>query len=215
MYEREPATHPATLAPVVEINEQLIEWLRAAALIQSAHSHCASGLAAPAPSLPGRLRLQVLLREDWTLLHEAALRRLAECPCLLLDAGLAAPLHWQHLPLDGVRDAPPSEGYFGCQVGAAMLRRTLVFAWHLSRASRVSARVVLGMSAAVAERLAATRLRDLEAVAERNPVWMVPRWERSPRIWRQMIAIAIGGNESALRLMRLRTLQLLAAGLEP
>jgi uncharacterized protein YjeT (DUF2065 family) len=40
---------------------------------------------------------------------------------------------------------------------------------------------------------------------------MTPRWEAQPLIWRQMIQAAIGGSDAALRRVRLRGLQLMAA----
>jgi hypothetical protein len=72
--------------------------------------------------------------------------------------------------------------------------------------------VILGMSALSAERIGASRLADLEALAELAPGWIVPRWEQQPNVWRQLIAAACRGQPLLLRQAQLRGLQLLARG---
>ena len=154
----------ALLAPVAEINQQMLACLRQMALDDA----------------PGAPRLVTLLRADWRRLDASAQRRLAACPYLLLDAGFAQPQRWECAPCPGVMDAGSQCGYFSGRDGVALVRRTLVLAWHLARANRVTGRVILGMSALSAERIGAARLADLEALAELGPGWIVPRWEAQP-----------------------------------
>ncbi|MFI4867956.1 MAG: hypothetical protein ACHQDD_01215 [Steroidobacterales bacterium] len=189
----------ALLAPVAEINEQMLECLRRMAVDD-----------APAESGGGAPRLVTLLREDWRRLDANAQRRLSACPCLLLDAGFAQSQRWDAVACPGVMDAGVRGGYFSGRSGVALVRRTLVFAWHLARSNRVAARVILGMNARSAERIAASRLADLEAVAELAPGWIVPRWERQPNVWRQLLGAACRGQPLMLRQAQLRGLQLLA-----
>jgi hypothetical protein len=185
---------PALLAPVAEINELMLGILRDAAAASSAP------------------RLVTGLRELWCALDGTAQQRFARCPFLLLDAGFAAPERWERAGLEGgVMDGSSPHGYFASPSGVALLRRTLVFAWHLARANRLTARVLLGMSPECAERIAASPLKHLEALAEMSPVWIAPRWETQPAIWRQMIQAALDGQEAGLRRVQLRGLQLLAA----
>jgi len=191
----------ALLAPVAEINEQMLECLRSMAL-QDAPASAASSAAAP--------RLVALLREDWRRLDAKAQRRLSACPCLLLDAGFAQPQRWDAPACPGVMEPAVRGGYFSGRSGVVLVRRTLVFAWHLARCNRVGARVILGMSALSAERIAASRLADLEALAELAPGWIVPRWERQPNVWRQLLGAACRGQPLMLRQAQLRALQLLA-----
>ncbi len=188
----------ALLDPVAEINEQMLECLR----------RMAADDAAPPES--GAPRLVTLLREDWRRVDAKAQRRLSACPCLLLDAGFAQPQRWQALACPGVMEAGVRGGYFSGRGGVALVRRTLVFAWHLARSNRLGARLILGMSAPAAERVAASRLADLEAVAELAPDWIVPRWERQPNVWRQLLGAACRGQPLLLRQAQLRGLQLLA-----
>jgi len=184
----------ALLAPVAEINEQLLERLRLMAHEQ-------------APQPP---RLVELLREDWRRLDAKAQRRLSGCPYLLLDAGFAQPQRWEWIASAGVMEAAARGGYFAGAGGVALVRRTLVLAWHLARSNRVTARVILGLSALSAERIAASRLADLEALAEVTPGWIVPRWEQQPNVWRQLLAAGCRAQPQALRQAQLRGLQLLA-----
>lgn len=184
----------ALLGPVAEINEQMLECLRLMAVDD-------------APDAP---RLVTLLREDWRRLDVKAQRRLSACPYLLLDAGFAQPQRWDWMASARVMDATPRCAYFAGQGGVALVRRTLVFAWHLARSNRVTARVMLGMNTLSAERIAACRLADLEALAELSPGWITPRWEQQPNVWRQLIAAGCRGQALLLRQAQLRGLQLLA-----
>src|ERR1039458_6904589 len=184
----------ALLGPVTEINQQMLECLRVMALAE----------------VPEPPRLVLALRADWRRLSAAALPRLAACPYLLLDAGFAHAQRWEPLTSAAVMEPPARGGYFAGRDGIGLVRRTLVLAWHLARANRVSARVILGMNARSAERIAASRLADLEALAERAPGWIVPRWEQQPIVWRQLLAAGYPGQPQQLRQAQLRGLQLLA-----
>jgi hypothetical protein len=186
----------ALLGPVAEINEQMLECLRLMAL------EAAAGSGAP--------RLVALLSEDWRRLDAKAQRRLSACPYLMLDAGFAQPQRWDWLISAQVMDATVRPSYFRGRGGVALVRRTLLLAWHLARSNRVTARVILGMSALSAERIAHARLADLEALAERAPGWILPRWEAQPNVWRQLIGAACRGQPLLLRQAQLRGLQLLA-----
>jgi hypothetical protein len=184
----------ALLAPVADINLQMLECLR----------HMALEDVSEAP------RLVSLLRADWRRMDASAQRRVAACPYLLLDAGFAQPQRWERDPCPGVMDAASHRGYFNGRDGVALVRRTLVLAWHLSRANRVTGRVILGMSAQSAERIASARLADLETLAEQAPGWIVPRWEAQPSVWRQLIDAGCRAQPLLLRQAQLRGLQLLA-----
>jgi hypothetical protein len=198
----------ALLGPVAEINEQMLECLRLMALESAAVAATAAtdasdaGIAAP--------RLVTLLSKDWRALDAKAQRRLSACPYLLLDAGFAQPQRWKWLVSAQVMDATVRCSYFSGRGGVALVRRTLLLAWHLARSNRVTARVILGMSALTAERIANARLADLEALAELAPGWIVPRWEAQPNVWRQLIGAACRGQPLVLRQAQLRGLQLLA-----
>jgi hypothetical protein len=180
----------ALLAPVTAINRALLELL-----------------CEPAP--PRRTGLTQLCCG----LEPDARTRLARCPYVLLDAGFGAPERWppSGRPPGAVREAGDGDGYFRSRQGIALVRRTLVLAWHLARANPFGARILLGMAAACAPCIAASRLEDLEELAELCPAWVAPRWEAQPHIWRQLVHAARSGQVSQLRQAQLRGLQLLAA----
>jgi hypothetical protein len=193
------AWDPALLAPVAEINQQMLEYLRGMAEKDSAQSMTQT------PKLVSELR------EHWRALDVRSLRRLSGCPYLLLDGAFAQAARWQTVLGSGVMDAPLRAGYFTGSAGAALIRRTLLLAWHLARSNRLMASVVLGMNAASAERIALTRLQDLETLAELAPAWIAPRWAQQPIVWQQMIRAACAEEPLALRLVQWRGVQLLAS----
>jgi hypothetical protein len=112
-----------------------------------------------------------------------------------------------------VNDLPLShtEPVFVGQGAGDFIRRVLMFGWHLSRANRQLARVVLGMSPGVAMRIAALRLQDLDWLALHRPGWVRPRWEMQPRIWRHLLLAARDPDRGHLTQVSLRGLQLMAA----
>ena len=183
----------AALGPVREINEQVVALLCEAA---------AGGAGGP---------LAALVRREFLPAAAEARRRLADGPYLLLDAGFARPERW--LAAASVRErpavmtlAPPA---FDC--GVRLARRTLLLGWHLARCNRLAARVALGMTAACAERIAALRLEELEAIAETEPGWVRLRWEERVELWCPLLqAAALEGRERLVGL-QMRGLQLLAA----
>jgi hypothetical protein len=190
----------ALLAPVAEINEHMLALLKEMA-------------AAPRPAGERATpRLLSVLREHWRRLDLKAQRQLACCPYLLLDAGFSQPERWQRRLADGVMDAAARGGYFYGYNGTALVRRMLLLAWHLARSNRLMASVTLGLTSAVADTIAAARLKDLEAIAESAPGWIVPRWEQQPIVWQQLLTAACRGQALALRQAQLRGLQLLAGG---
>jgi hypothetical protein len=203
----------ALLAPVAEINQQMLACLRQMALDDAPEQRPEQRPEHGPEHAPDAPRLVTLLRADWRRLDASAQRRVAACPYLLLDAGFAQPERWERwerTPCPRVMDASSPRGYFSGRDGVALVRRTLVLAWHLARANRVTGRVILGMSALSAERIAAARLADLEALAELGPDWIVPRWEAQPSVWRQLIDAGCRGQPLVLRQAQLRGLQLLA-----
>jgi hypothetical protein len=202
------------LAAVTELNELLLEVLRAAARADEPLRDGA--VAGGTPPSAVRPRLIGGLRDLWQALDAAAQQRCAACPYLLLDAGFSEPARWDGGALSGgVRDADAPNAYFSGPSGVVLLRRALVLAWHLARSNRLTARVVLGMSLECAERIGGRALRELEALAESRPLWILPRWEAETKVWRQMIQAALDGRETALRRVQLRGLQLLAAAGAP
>lgn len=184
------------LESLADVNEQCLQLLREQAV--------ASGPERAAPPLHA-------LRELWLALDEAAVRRAATCPYLLLDAGFGDARRWawgwSHRIHDGDRAAEP---FFTVPATCGVLRLVLTFAWHLTRSRRAAARLLLGMSVECAQQLGTCTLRQLWEVAERHPEWLQPRWPGRLHVWRELLLAAVADDPEALERSRVRGLQLLA-----
>ncbi len=187
-----------SLDSVVEINHQCLDYLAAMAV---AGSPCCPALFAGQGSawfeMPNSMRL-----------------RLAASPYLLADAAFDDESRWRCLAPRMVQDVPAQfvEPVFVGADAGDFIRRVLVFGWHLARANRQLARVVLGMAPACADRIAALRLQDLDWLAQHRPGWVRPRWERQPRIWQHLLLAARAPDGELLTQVSLRGLQLMATG---
>jgi hypothetical protein len=132
-----------------------------------------------------------------------------------VDAGFSDMARWRCLESRMVHDLPGplTEPVFVGAGASDFIRRVLMLGWHLARADREFARVVLGMSTACAERIAQLRLQDLDWLALQRPGWVRPRWERQPQVWRHLLIAARDPGSGALTQVSLRGLQLMAAGM--
>ena len=186
-----------SMEAVAEINAQCLDFLYALA-------------AEPARQLPEMFNGQLAA---WRELSTAARAQLAASPYLLADAGFDDESRWSLPARRMVQDLPAvsAEPVFTGPGSEAFVRAVLVFGWHLARANRQLARVVLGMTPACATRIAALRLRDLDWVVQHHPEWVRPRWERQPRVWRHLLGAVREPDTQLLTQVSLRGLQLLAA----
>jgi hypothetical protein len=150
----------------------------------------------------------------WAKLDRAGLNRLAASPYLFADAGFDDELRWRCLDLRMVQDQPahqPDPAFTGPE-SADLIRRVLQFGWYLARANRQLARVALGMTPVCAERLCQLHLHDMDRLAQCRPGWVRPRWERSPRVWQNLLSAAQDPDGERMACASLRGLQLMAAG---
>ncbi|HTP39684.1 MAG TPA: hypothetical protein VMI92_08940 [Steroidobacteraceae bacterium] len=192
------AWDPAILGNVFEINEQLLRYLAQLALDEGRREHWP---------------LLAQLQEQWQGLGEEGRQRLASCPYLLIDGGFADTQHWPAPTAPQVSDAPaPAPRLFGAEA-VPLIRRMLLLAWHMARANRIAARVLLGMSGECADRLASYKLHELELLAELRPDWIKPRWSERLCVWRQLLLAARTEEPAELRRAQLRGVQLLASQL--
>jgi len=190
-----------SMEAVAEINAQCLEFLCALAI-------------EPSRRLPEMFSGQ---REAWRELSPKARAQLAASPYLLVDAGFDSEARWHASAQAMVQDAhfAATEPVFTGAGAESFIQSVLVLGWHLARANRQLARVVLGMTPACAARVAALRLRDLDWIARHQPGWVRPRWERQPRVWRHLLCAAGEPDAALLTQVSLRGLQLLAAAALP
>jgi hypothetical protein len=186
-----------SMEAVAEINAQCLDFLCALATD-------------PAQRLPDMFAGQL---DAWRELSVAARAQLAASPYLLAEAGFDDESRWLLPARRMVQDLPTphSQPVFTGPGAPEFIRAVLVLGWHLARANRQLARVVLGMTPACATRIAALRLRDLDWVVQHHPEWVRPRWERQPRVWRHLLGAVREPDGALLSQVSLRGLQLLAA----
>jgi hypothetical protein len=198
----------AVAAPLAELNLQVIEAVVAW-----------SGSPARAGSLGWM----------WRAMGPEARERAAGCRFLLLDLGLARPELWlpaaaPAVPAAGTaspappmshlsRHPPPPSGALvpGPLLEPGLLRRALVYAWHLTRAHNQPARITLGMSPVAGEALAACSLTELERLAERRPQHLRPRWLDHAHFWTAWLEASAQGRLAELEKLQFWGLQRLAA----
>jgi hypothetical protein len=188
-----------SLDVVADINAQCIDFLTAMA--EAEVRHCPALFAGQSAF--------------WRNLSARARQRLAAAPWLLVDGGFSDPSRWRHLDQRMVHDLPAqlADAVFTGVGAPNFIRRVLVLGWHLARAERQLARVVLGMTTACADQIARLRLQDLDWLALHRPGWVRPRWERQPQVWRHLLLAARDPADTPLTQVSLRGLQLMASGM--
>ena len=197
-----------SMEAVAEINAQCLDYLCRLAAERSADAPEAG---VPARRMPGMFGGQL---DAWRGLSPAARAHLAASPYLLVEAGFDDEARWALPARRMVQDLPatPRAPVFTGPAAEAFIHSVLVFGWHLARANRQLARVVLGMTPACAARVATLKLGDMGWVVEHHPEWVRPRWERQPRVWRHLLGAARESDTTLLTQVSLRGLQLMAAG---
>ena len=188
---------PGTLESLTELNESCLALLAEQAAVRG-------GPASP---------LLRQLGHSWRLLDEAARRRAASCPYLLLDAGFADPLRWRFPPAPEVGDGASGTytSFFTVPAAAEVARLAFTFAWHLARSQAVAAQLLLGMPAPCTALIGRYTLRQIQALAVSRHHWLRPRWPSRVQVWRELLWAAASGDAAALERARLRGLTLLAA----
>lgn len=190
-------------------------WLGAAALDTLAElNEMGLALLAEQAAAPGA-EPHPLLREVgalWRTLDREARRRAAAAPYLLLDAGFADRERWR-LPSPLVADSgrAASPAFFTVSGTLEVARLCFTYAWHLARAESAAARLLLGMPPGCAAVIAGLSLRRMDALAERHPEWLRPRWPAHPQLWRELLLAAASGEARALSRAHLHGLTMLAA----
>lgn len=185
----------SALAPLAELNRQCLDL---------AVGGAAEGLGSAG---------QRAIARRVAVLDDDARDGLAAAPYLLADAGFDDTARWQVVSRWRVADVPRDGllSVFASPAASTFVRGVLVYSWHLARAHRQLARVVLGMSPASAQGIAELNLSDLDWVSQNRPGWFSLRWEFRPRLWESLIAAAQLGDRQALRRASLRGIQLLGA----
>ncbi len=158
--------------------------------------------------------VEQLLQREWAALPPQALERIARMPYALLDGGLGDAARWHASSLVGVRDAERTRTgiatVFEPRDGVTLLRRLLIYGWHLARTRPRAARLVMGAGAASIDRLAQCSLLALETFAEVHGPQVQLRWHDQPEFWLRILAASQDAAGSRLQDLVLVGVQRLA-----
>ena len=152
-------------------------------------------------------------RDLWVRLDEAARRRAARYPFLLLDLRFQSVKWWRELKSASSTDAksaPPHES-FPREAARELCVEVLTLAWHTARSDPRTAALVLGVPPDVAGIIASLGPRDVQRIALQQSHELRPRWNTNSSFWEQLLLTAITGNEASLSDFHLQGLQLLGA----
>jgi hypothetical protein len=189
------------LSPICELNEQCLRLLVDMARHDSLHTAAF---------------LNDLL-STVSSLNSATLACAARFPFLLVDFRFRDFHWWQHVI--AAPNKPWKESTWLTVLPRAtaikLSHETLMLTWHTVRTDREAAVVLLGLTQAVADAIAALRLRDLDRIAERQFRQLRPRWEDRPGVWRQLLACARSTEVDAAHAFVLHALQLTAGAALP
>lgn len=173
---------------------------------------CLELLAQQAAASPAHAFALGEVMQWWQGLDEAARRRAADYPFLLLDAGFADPQRWQQLDEPRVNEGPrpACAAFFTVPQAVAVTRSVFVFASSMAQRHRTHARLALGMHPQCVRLIAAHSVLDVHQMAEYGWTWLTPRWPQRPEVWRELLSAGAEGGE-AHRRARMHGMQLLQA----
>jgi hypothetical protein len=150
-------------------------------------------------------------QELWLQLDEAAVRRAAKSPVLLLDVRFDSLAWWRESHSEGTngqKDVNPS-GSFPADVARELTAETLTLAWHATRSDAHVASIALGLSPGIAGIIAGLTPREVQRIAVRQAHQLRPRWESNLEFWEQLLRTAIEGRLEYLSEFHLQSLELL------
>jgi hypothetical protein len=142
---------------------------------------------------------------------------LGRCPFALFTLGFGNAGFWTQA-VQGAEDATAHSRY--CRPVTAgppsslFADAVLTFAWHLAMTSRISARLLLGMTDPVADVLKHAPLWHLRRITSDYPDLVMPRWPGNPCFWPDVIRFAARADWTNLANATVLGRQLTAAELD-
>jgi hypothetical protein len=189
------------LGGAFEVNERCLEML----------VHAARQAPGPSFALVRDLR-EMLKTAGPAVRHRAACRSF-----LLVDMEFGSSDWWRGAGSHLAEHArlPPWRGSFPRASGTQLARATLLLAWNSLRAARdpATARLLLGMTEEVGERIAGLKFDQIDRIAQKRFRFVRPRWDDRPAVWRRLVLAAQAQDSKLMGEFNLHALQLLAGGL--
>ncbi len=132
---------------------------------------------------------------------------------LLLDLEFRNAGWWQtiaHHPERRIRKPALDPAFPRC-AALPLTRATLITAWRSVCADPHSARILMGLDAAVVEIFVSLPVTAIDAIAHHTHPHLRPRWAHNPAFWRAMLQAANQEDTAALSLLDIEGIQLLAS----
>ncbi len=143
-------------------------------------------------------------------LSDAQKKAAADCPYALFDLRFHDATHWQTRFEAGGRWGVGERAAVG-DATLEFVRLALFFAWHVASASRLAARLLLGMNDATVAGFRVATIDCLPALGLLEAANLTARWSYCPTYWKALTGAASRPNAAGLRRVQLSGLQLTAA----
>jgi hypothetical protein len=85
---------------------------------------------------------------------------------------------------------------------AAVARQVFTYAWDLTRTEEGVSRIILGMPAHCTSQIRTLGVLQIHELAETHPDWLMPRWARGGKVWRDLLLASASGDRPALERAR-------------
>jgi hypothetical protein len=161
-----------------------------------------------------KVELMTGRKKLWLDLNDAALRRAAKCPFLLIDMRFQNEMWWREVG-NGSDSYGDNSGLnvFPTESARELSAETLTLAWHTARLDARIATQVLGLSPRVVAIIASFGPREVQRISTRHAHHLRPRWGSDAAFWEQLLRTAVDDNAASLSEFHLHGLQLLGGDL--
>lgn len=145
-----------------------------------------------------------LNRQQWSTLDAVARQRIARLPFVIVDLHFYDGGWWRRINEGIQADPATAHRLFPPEQGVEFMHDTLMVAWHTAQADLRTAGLTMGMTARVAQTIAALSMRDLRRIAVRYGCEATLRWGGRPELWQQLLAAAQDQDDSRLKQVKLQ-----------
>ncbi|MEO8064752.1 MAG: hypothetical protein ABI821_18625 [Pseudomonadota bacterium] len=146
-----------------------------------------------------------LNREAWIAATGEARYSLSRLPFVLVDIRFVNAVWWHRMSAIDLHQHGAAEGSNGLpdDSSAELMQETMMFAWQTARWDRSAAQLLLGMSARVANIIAALTPQQVRTIAAREPHAVRVRWGDDPWFWRDLLFAASISDQQRLAVLQL------------